>query len=43
MGYFKNTTEYGGGGGITPSNFVVSSSVMIKFAVLIEFDKFSPK
>ena len=26
-----------------PPNFVVSSSVTIKFGVLIEFDKFSPK
>ena len=29
---------------LNPSpNFVVSSSIMIKFGVLIEFDKFSPK
>ena len=26
-----------------PPNFVVSCSVRIKFGVLIEFDKFSPK
>ena len=26
-----------------PPNFVVSSSITIKFGVLIEFDKFSPK
>ena len=26
-----------------PPNFVVSSSIMIKFSVRIEFDKFSPK
>ena len=25
-----------------PSSFVVSSSIMIKFGVLIEFDMFSP-
>ena len=29
---------------LNPSpNFVVSSSIMMKFGVLIEFDKFSPK
>ena len=34
----------GGGGGIIASpNFVVSSSITIKFGVLIEFDRFSPK
>ena len=38
MGYFKNTTVWGG-----PSNFVVSCPIMTKFGVLIEFDKFSPK
>ena len=26
-----------------PYNFVVTSSITIKFGVLIEFDKFSPK
>ena len=26
-----------------PPNFVVSNSVMIKFGLLTEFDKFSPK
>ena len=41
MGYFKNTTV--GGALWPPSTFVVSSSIMIKFGVLIEFDKFSPK
>ena len=35
----------GGGGGLDgpPPNFVVSSSIMIKFGAVIEFDKFSPK
>ena len=34
----------GGGGYYAPPNFVVSStSIMIKFGVLIEFDRFSPK
>ena len=28
---------------MSPSNFVVSCSVMAKFGVLIEFDKFSPR
>ena len=28
---------------MAPSSFVVSRSIMVKFAVLIEFDKFSPK
>ena len=37
MGYFKNTTVWGG---IMPPNFVVSSSIPIKFGVLIEIDKF---
>ena len=37
MGCFKNTTVWGGGA----PNFVVSSSIMIKFGVLVEFDKFS--
>ena len=32
------TLQYGGA-----PNFVVSTSMMIKFGVLIEFDKFSPK
>ena len=40
MGYFKNTTVWGALW--PPPNFVVSSSIMIKFGVLIEFDKFSP-
>ena len=31
------------GGIMAPPNFIVSSSIMIKFDVLIEFDKFSPK
>ena len=43
MFYFKNTTVMGGGGIMPPPNFVVSSSVMIRFGVLIEFDKFSRK
>ena len=45
MGYFKNTTLGGGGGGdyAPPTNSLVSSSINIKFGVLIEFDKFSPK
>ena len=35
---------WGEGGGImAPPNFVVSSSIMTKFGVLVEFDKFSPK
>ena len=43
-GYFIYTTVWGEGGiVIPPLNFVVSSSIMIKFGVLIEFDKFSPK
>ena len=36
MGYFENTTVLG-------ANFVVSSSITIKFGVRIEFDKFSLK
>ena len=28
---------------LPPSNFVVSCSIIIEFAVLIEFDKFFPK
>ena len=43
MGYFQNTTEWGGGGGRPlwfPLNFVVPK---IKFGVLIEFDKFTSK
>ena len=44
MGYFKNTTVWGEGGALwPPPNFVVSSSIMIKFGVIIEFDKFSRK
>ena len=31
----------GGGGIVAPPNFVVSSSIMIKFGVYIESDKFS--
>ena len=45
MGCFK-TLQYLEGGGEhygPPPNFVVSSSIMIEFGVLIEFDKFSPK
>ena len=42
MGYFKNTTVWGGALWPRP-NFVVFSSIMINFGVLIEFDKFSPK
>ena len=38
MGYFKNS-----GALWPPPNFVVSSSTMIKFGVLIEFDTFSPE
>ena len=41
MGYFKNTTVWGHHG--PPSNFIVSGSIIIKFGVLIEFDKFSPR
>ena len=40
MGHFKNTTVWGWGHYGPPPNFVVSSSVTIKFGVLIEFDKF---
>ena len=44
MGYFKNTTVLGGGGcgGAlwVHYDFVVSGSIMIKFGVLIEVDKF---
>ena len=38
MGYFKNTTVWGGGGGNfgPPFHFLVFSSIMIKFGVLIE-------
>ena len=44
MGYFKNTTVWGGGGHYgPPPNFVVSSSITIKFVILIKFDKISPK
>ena len=42
MGYLKNTTVWGSHYG-PPPNFVVSGSIIIKFGVLIEFDKFSPK
>ena len=35
--YFKNTTL------LPPPNFVLPSSIMIQFGVLIEFDKFSSK
>ena len=38
MGYFKNTIPPP-----LPHNFVVSSSITIKFGVFIEFDMFSPK
>ena len=40
-----NPIQYWGGGGALwpPPNFVVSSSVTIKFGILIEFDKFPPK
>ena len=43
MSYFKNTTVLGGGALCPPPNFVVSSSITIKFDVLIEFDKFFSK
>ena len=42
MGYFKNTAVWGHYAP-PPPNFVVSSSIMIKFGVLVEFDNFSPK
>ena len=42
MGYFKDITGWGGGGWLHP-NFIVASSITIKFPVLIEFEKFSPK
>ena len=35
MGYFKNTTVWGGGHYGPPSNFVVLSSIMIKFGVKV--------
>ena len=41
MGFFKNTTVWGRGDYGPPPNFVVFSSIMIKFGVVIEFDKFS--
>ena len=41
MGYFKNTTVLGAL--YPPPNFVVPSSITIKFGVLTEFDKFSLK
>ena len=41
MGDFKSTTVWGGGIMAPPSNFIISSSIMIKFGVLIEFDKFA--
>ena len=40
--YFKNTIVWGIMAQPS-SNFVVSSSVMIKFGVVIESDKFAPK
>ena len=40
MGYFKNTMVWGA---LPPPNVVVFNSITIKFGVLIEFDKFSPK
>ena len=39
--FFRNTTVMGDHYG--PPNFIVSSSITIKFGVLIEFTKFSPK
>ena len=36
-----NPIQYGGH--YAPPNFVVSSSITIKFGIDIEFDKFSPK
>ena len=44
MDYGLKHYRIGGGGGLcSPLNFVVSSSITIKFGVLIEFDKFSLK
>ena len=43
MGYFKNITVWGINASPRPIDFVVPCSVMIKFAVFLEFDKFSPK
>ena len=43
MGYIIKTLQYGGIMAPPPSNFAVSSSIMIKFGVVIESNKFAAK